>query len=82
MNFQQLRDWIHEHNGRLLWKVAEPGNPKLWAWQFGGKLIIVSEYYDNNGWEIYLPADEHNDAAATLQVVEGYLWPDRSIPAV
>ena len=73
---RMLDAWPDGDAGPLLalWQMDTPhgGTVTMYAVPSGRSFLLL-EYSDNNGWDIYLPATDGNDARAELRAVVKHL---------
>lgn len=76
---QQLSDLIASCDAICMWQ-ANPKNSRvrLECYSAKGKIFIVQVFMENNGadisgWEIFIPAHDGNNVAATIDALKKYL---------
>ena len=67
-----LKAWLEKHNARRLWQSTVKGIGYVTAWNVNGRVVLVLEYKDKRGWELFTALDT-NEIDATLSDAEGRL---------
>lgn len=75
MTFEDVRELIHEQNGRRLWEAETAHKPpqRIVAYYVNGRVLLLHDMSED-GWDIYRASDtnriDETLVAAGLQVPE------------
>lgn len=61
----------HFPEARLLWD-APAGNGHLRAYSIRASVVVVHDYSNGNGWQVYRPVTDDGEIDATLQAISDY----------
>lgn len=66
---------------RLLWDVQGPNNSELRAYDLGLTVVIVHDYGNRDGWQVYTPTTTSSDITDTLDAIAAVGVPADHPPA-
>lgn len=53
----------------ILWEVAGPNDSTLKGIRMPGRVVVLHEYANGDGWEVYAPLTESNRIDQTLEAL-------------
>lgn len=71
-NLRQIEDVLTEANAKHLADVAGPGSGVLGFYSIGGKVLIVQEYGEQNGFEVFTPLSGSMKVAEMVAAIRRY----------
>lgn len=69
----ELDTYLEDNKARLIRIEAFGNNEQLWWVVINGKLFLIQEYANNEGWDIFIPVDDSNRVDRTLKKLDQYV---------